>query len=342
MKTFLSILLLIFISFQVITAQSLYSSGQDSLISSKSYVPDPALVEKYNPRKPLWTPFAEAVGLNLALGAFNTYIGKSEFAKISFKTVEHNFERGWATDADEFSTNMFAHPFHGAMYYNFSRSSGYNFYTSLGVAAFGSWQWEFFMENEPPAFNDWVMTSYGGSMLGEMFYRLSNLILDESKIGWPRFWNELAAGVFNPGRLFNRLIYGRATRITNEKLYERQPFLGEVAFGMNNVAEGANLKDGTRNPMFTLDFAYGKLFSKKSFKPFDFFKFNAALSFGSNTPLFAQLRLYNIFAGKVVKTANDGRFLYGIFGHYDYLENNVYEVGDNMPIISSPGAPSHV
>ncbi len=213
MKKLILMLLLIMCFTQLSNAQSLYSTGYDtSLIKARDYIPDEELVNRFNPRKPLWIPAVEAIGLNLALGAFNTYVGGSEFAKINIHTIEHNFERGWSTDADGLLTNLWAHPFHGAMYYNFARTSGYNYWTSMGIGALGSWQWEFFMENEPPALNDWIMTSFGGSMLGEAFYRFSNLILDESLHGWPRFFNEVAAGIFNPGRLFNRLIYGRTAR----------------------------------------------------------------------------------------------------------------------------------
>lgn len=328
MKKLLWFILIFVVSFSSLSAQYLYSTNADSSsLASKSYVPDISLVGKYNPKKPLWMPAAEAVGFNILLGGFNAYITHSEFAKIGFHTIKHNFERGWSTDADAFSTNMFAHPFHGAMYYNFARSSGYNYYTSLGIATLGSWQWEFFMENEPPAFNDWVMTSYGGSMLGEMFYRISNLILDESKTGWPRFWNELAAGFFNPGRLINRLLYGRTSRITTEKLYEKNPFFGEIAFGGNNVAEGTSFKDGNRNPMITLDFTYGTLFMKKQLKPFDFFRTYLAVNLGSVQPHLGQFRIYNSFYVKNKKLANKNVFQWGIFGHYDYLENNVYQVG---------------
>ncbi len=239
MKKIIIMTLLIVCLAPLSNAQTLYSTGYDTaLVTSRDYIPDEALVNRLNPQKPLWLPALEAIGLNLALGAFNTYVGGSEFAKISFKTVEHNLERGWSTDADGLLTNMWAHPFHGAMYYNFARTSGYNYWTSMGIAALGSWQWEFFMENEPPALNDWIMTSVGGSMLGETFYRLSNLILDESLYGWPRFWNELGAGIFNPGRLFNRLVYGRTARRTTEKVYEKRVFFGELGLGASNVGEG--------------------------------------------------------------------------------------------------------
>jgi len=325
-------ILLIVITVQVISSQSLYTTKMDSLLLADSgYVPNQALVDSLNPRKPLWFPASEAIGLNLGLGAFNTYVAKSEFAKISFKTIKHNYETGWSTDADALITNMWAHPFHGSMYYNFARSSGYNYWTSLGIAALGSWQWEFHMENEPPALNDWWMTSYGGSMLGEMFYRFSNLILDESTTGWQRFWHELGAGVFNPARLFNRLISGQATRVTDAKLYEKQPLMGELAAGGNNVAEGLDFDNGKKNLMITLDITYGKLFSPQTVDPFDFFRFYGAFNFGGEgedkQPLFGQFRIYNNFYTETSNFSNGSKFLWGIFGHYDFLNNNVYELG---------------
>ncbi len=115
---FTALIFLLFIS-QNIFSQTLYSTDTDSLFTADSgYIPDQALVEKMNPRKPLWLPIVEGIGLNLALGAFNSYVMNSEFAKISFKSIEYNFERGWSTDADALTTNMFAHPLHGSIYPN--------------------------------------------------------------------------------------------------------------------------------------------------------------------------------------------------------------------------------
>jgi len=330
MKNSIFILLLLFISFQLSLAQvSLYSSWDDSLFTDEQgYVPDPALVNQFNPRKSLLIPIAESIGLNLALAAFNAYVVDSEFAKISWETIKHNYERGWSTDADGLLTNMFAHPFHGSVYFNTARSSGYNYWTSWGVAMIGSWQWEFHMENEPPAWNDWIMTSMAGSMIGEIFYRMSNLIIDESLSGSTRTWNEIGAGIFNPGRLFNRLIYGRTARTTTEKLYEKRPFFGELALGINNVADGTDFKNGERNGMFTIDFAYGQLFNQRGrFKPFDFFRWNFAMNFGGVQPPIGQFRIYSLLSGKVSRYDNGAAFLWGFFNNYDFLENDVYQLG---------------
>ncbi|TFH00403.1 MAG: DUF3943 domain-containing protein [Calditrichales bacterium] len=312
---------------QTSRAQYLYSSSADSLADKQTvFIPDQTQVDSLNPQKPLWIPVIESIGLNLALGGFNAYVMNSEFAKINIKTVEHNFETGWTTDADGFITNMWAHPFHGSIYYNLARSSGYSYWTSMGVAALGSWQWEFFMENEPPAFNDWIMTSTGGSMIGEMFYRFSNLILDETARGSERFWRELGAGVFNPGRLFTRLVNGRTSRINPYQIYEKRPMVGEMALGSNNVADGTNFKDGKKNMMFTLEYAYGQPFYAKKFKPFDFFRFNLAVNFANQPPI-GQFRLYGSLYGQSKRVGDNDRFLWGIFQHFDYMENNVYQIG---------------
>jgi len=340
-KKILSLLSGIILFAQTGWAQQGFLGDEFTTIESDTgFIPDQALVDSLNPQKSLLIPIGEAIGLNLGLGAFNTAMG-SEFAKISFKTMQHNFETGWFTDADGLITNMWAHPFHGSIYFNLARSSGFNYWTSMGVAATGSFQWEFFMENEPPALNDWIMTSIGGSMLGEMFYRFSNLILDESLDGWPRFFNELGAGIFNPGRLFNRLIYGRTARVTTAKLYETQRNTGWATLGMNNVAEGTSFKDGKKNLMFTLEYTYGRLFYKKTLKPFDFFRFYTAINFGKRTeskdaegnivysgqPAIGQFRVYGILAGKSSNVGENGKFLLGLFQHFDYLENNVYQIG---------------
>ncbi|MBK8384098.1 MAG: hypothetical protein IPL16_19870 [Ignavibacteria bacterium] len=67
---------------------------------------DSLKVKNLNPKYPLWIPVSEVIGLNLGLGAFNTYVAKSEFAKISFKTIAQNFTSVFVWDHDHFITNF--------------------------------------------------------------------------------------------------------------------------------------------------------------------------------------------------------------------------------------------
>ena len=329
MKLFVHIFLII-ILVSLLSAQE--KSNQFSLKEKKNffwrdstYIPNPDIVQKYNPDKQLWIPLVEALGSNIFLTTVN-YLRGAEYAKISIESIKNNFKGGWDWDADNLQTNMWGHPFQGAMYYNFARSSGFGYWSSLGVTAFGSWQWEFFMEIEPPAINDLIMTTFGGAMYGEMFYRFSNLILNESLSGGKRFWRELGAGVYNPGRLFNRLIYGRASRHLEEELYETQPNVGEITIGVNNVADGTNFKNGDKNFVVTLNYFYGKPFQSRSYKPMDYFRFTTLLNFGGDQPGLGQFRIHGILLGKQKTIGKDSKLLWGLFQYIDYLHNNVYEV----------------
>ena len=290
-----------------------------------TYIPDPKTVQKLNPIKPIWVPFLEALASNVALNLFNNYIVGAPHARISFESVKNNFSHRWDWDADNLITNMWGHPFQGAIYYNLARSSGYGYWTSLGVTAFGSWQWELFMEVEPPAINDFVMTSLGGALYGEAFYRLSSLIISESTKGTKRFWKELAAGIYNPGRLINRLIYGRVNRHIDISLYEKEPNIGELGFGLNNVAEGAGFHEGKKNPMVTLNYRYGQPFLKRTYKPLDYFNLYVAINL-KNQPVLGQFRIHGIVNGKQKTISGKHQLLWGLFQYIDYLHNNVYEI----------------
>ena len=290
-----------------------------------SQIPDLRMADSLNPKSALWLPLTEIIGLNLTLGAFNRYVAGSEFSKISWETIGHNFKNGFGWDADKFSTNMFEHPFHGSIYYNFARSNGYTYWESMAMAAVGSWQWEFFMENEPPAYNDWIQTTLGGSMLGEMFYRMSSYIIDESSSGSERTWRELGT-IFNPGRLFNRLIHGRTSRHTDALIYEKEPRTGTLTLGTNNVADGLDFDRGTSNLQFTFEYTYGKPFIKKRRKPFDFFRLNIGINFWEQD-FIGFVYAYGLIAGKNLIFRKKHRFLIGLFHHFDYLSNKIYKIG---------------
>ncbi|MCZ6671764.1 MAG: DUF3943 domain-containing protein [Verrucomicrobia bacterium] len=292
-------------------------SDQDTLES---------LRDSLNPTQPYWLPVSEGIGFNLLLGAFNAYVSNEHFAKISWKTIGDNFRRGFAWDADNFSTNQFAHPYHGGLYYNFARSAGYGYWPSLGVATIGSWQWEFFMENEPPAVNDWIKTSVGGAFLGEITYRLSSMIIDETATGSERAWREIAAFVVSPARGFNRLIFGRTSRTTSTNVYETGATVGNFAFGANNIGEGTDLKSGTKNPLLSIDFNYGQPFKKRLNKPFDFFRVHLGLNFRTGNPL-GFVYGYGVLHSKRLTYENNRRLVLGFFQHFDYLSNAIYEIG---------------
>jgi len=96
---------------------------------------------------------------------FNRHVSDDSTATMSFDAWKRNVVQGMEWDADSFNTNMWAHPYHGAMYFNAARGNGYNFWQSAAWSWSGSFLWETFGENNRPAINDWAATAIGGQPL---------------------------------------------------------------------------------------------------------------------------------------------------------------------------------
>ena len=69
------------------------------------------------------------------------------------------YQAWFCMDNDQFSTNLFAHPYHGNLYFNAARSNGLTFWESAPYAFAGSLMWEIAAEVEPPAINDLMATT---------------------------------------------------------------------------------------------------------------------------------------------------------------------------------------
>lgn len=290
------------------------------------FLRDSLKVKNLNPKYPLWIPVSEVIGLNFGIGAFNTYVSKSEFAKISFKTVAQNFKTGFVWDHDHFITNFFAHPYHGNLYFNIARSNGYNFWESAPFSFGGSLMWELFMENEPPATNDLINTTVSGIFLGETFYRLSSLVIDERKRGSERLIREICAAILNPARGFNRLLQGKTSRVTNINAYETEPLLISASFGVNRVYEGTKFFTGVANGAAGVEMVYGNPFDRNKRKPFDFIRIRGGFNFGAGQTLIGNLNAYAVLTGKTY-TPKKQKMLTGIFQHYDFYDNKIFKVG---------------
>ena len=131
-------------------------------------------------------------------------------------SIKHNFETGFVWDNDQFSTNLFAHPYHGGLYFNSARSNGMSFWESIPYALCGSLMWEFCGETEPPAINDVMATTLGGVAIGEITNRVSALVLDDRAHGFSRFLRELAGTLINPIQGFNRIVSGKAWKVRRD------------------------------------------------------------------------------------------------------------------------------
>lgn len=241
--------------------------------------PDSVDLEYYGKKK-FWQGAATVVGLNLGVWAFDRYVLEGDFAYISMNSVEQNFKHGFIWDNDYLGTNMFFHPYHGNLYFNAGRSNGFNYWQS-GLYAFGgSAMWELFMECEYPSTNDIIATPIGGMAIGEVFYRASDLILDDRATGGERWGREIGAFVVSPMRGLTRVINGDAwrKRSTSGRQFGIPNMSIAVSAGARNIKYKGDVFDKGIGLTSQIDIEYGDRFSVDNGRPYDFFTLRGDIS----------------------------------------------------------------
>jgi hypothetical protein len=286
----------------------------------------------YNKKYPLWKPALQVVGLNLSTFLLDRYVGKYDFSiPVGFKSWGHNIKTGWEWDTDRFGINFIGHPYSGTLTFNAARSNGYTFWQSFPFAVGGSLMWEYLGENTLPSYNDIINTPVNGAFLGEIFYRISSNILDDRTRGTQRFFRELAAGLIDPARGFNRLLQGKSFRHTNKEVYQKEPLNITLYAGMLTL--GSNPQDLTKagatiNEILNLQLDYGNPFENRPRKPFDFFKFRIDLSYGVGRKIIDNVTGYGILTGKNFQSDSGNKaMLVGLFQYNDYWDNKTFELG---------------
>jgi hypothetical protein len=275
----------------------------------------------------------EMLGINFGASMFNEYVRQANFNQISPRSWYDNLKTGWTFDDNEFATNQLIHPFNGATYFNAARSNGLGFWQSSIMANAGAFVWECCGETHPMSWNDMISTGIGGMARGEWAYRISSLILDNTKTGGRRILREIAAGPFNPIRAFNRFVAGgRATRVQGNPAdpYDwRPPSLGlQLYAGARVIGEGESITNNTNYYGFiegTLQF--GSAFFNERRKPFDRFDTSMQLNFGEKTRV-GQLTIRGDLASwKLGEDKENPRHVFAITQDFDYVDNEAYEYG---------------
>ena len=210
----------------------------------------------------------EVVGLNIGIWAFDRYALKADYAHIGLNSIKHNIKSGFVWDNDRFATNLYGHPCRPL-----KRDA-----TVHGSALFGWWHlmWEYLMENEKPSINDFITTPIGGVCLGEITFRLSDLLIDNRTSGFERFGSEFLATLISPVRGFNRIISGEVWKIGHTGGHaEKTPSVRfYVTSGYRSLAESRDIHFD--NGMYiNLKLFYSNVFSEDNEKPYDAFIMNS-------------------------------------------------------------------
>lgn len=273
-------------------------------------------------------------GLNMGIWGFNRFIQKAEFAYINGRTIRDNLTHGFVWDNDAMGTNMFLHPYHGSLYFNSARSNGYNFWQS-GLYAFGgSLMWELFMENEYPSKNDIMATPIGGLALGEVTYRIADLVLDDRQTGGNRFGLELSALLIAPTRGLTRLLSGDAwkRRSTSGKQFGVPEISAEISTGIRAIELKDDIFDRGIGGAVEINVEYGDRFDSDDKKPYDYFSFKSHLNIQKSQPMLGQLNIVGRLDGGDVVDDGKNYLSIGLYQHFDYYDSDtISDVSARIP-----------
>ncbi len=241
---------------------------------------------------------------------------------IGFQSIWSNIQNGWNYDGDNFTTNNFAHPFGGNIFFNSGRTNGYNFWESSAFALTGSFLWETFMETNQPAINDWVNTGMNGAAFGEILYRLSTMVTDNEARGSHRVWTEIVGGIFNPVRFFTRLMTGELSRVFPNPDWRKPDKFDLSLDAGTRVLTNDSSKNKQIEGLFEMTIKYGDQYKLKSKTPFSYFHYNIA--FSTQAP---SLTSMNAFGSLIIVQLSKHNALETTL-NYNYLNNTGFIYGN--------------
>lgn len=291
---------------------------------------DDPLRQKKHP----WRAALEAFGINIGVQFFDRYVMNEDFAKISWSSIKNNIKTGFVWDNDQFSTNLFAHPYHGGLYFNAARSHGMSFWESVPYSFCGSLMWETTCEIEPPAINDLMATTFGGVCIGEVTNRISNLVYDDRLRGFPRFMREFVGTLICPIKGLNRILYGDAWRVRSSYYkyhdYESIPVHFAASVGYRYLADNGALFRGEGNPYVHFNLNYGDPFDREQTKPYDYFTADLQFGLSGNQPLITGVHLLGRLWSTPVTISNGADMVFGLFQHFNYYDSEPVKNGSDV------------
>lgn len=282
-------------------------------------------------------PAEEIVGFNVMLNRFNYHFIDKKVYGTTFQSVKQNFSHKWIVDTDPFSVNQFAHPYQGSVYFGLARSTGLDYWQSLGYTFGGSLFWEIVGETGAPSINDLLTTGVGGTFLGEPLFRMASLLL-EGGGEKPGVWREVGAAVISPPLGFTRLVFGDRFRAVFDS--HDPATYAYLRLGWNKVNSLIDdaLSQKVRRNAATADFhmSYG-LPGKEGYtytRPFDYFDFE----FTANTAnTFENIMSRGLLVGKENVVGDHYRGVWGLYGTYDYISPQIFRVSSTALSLGTSG-----
>lgn len=271
-------------------------------------------------------PAVEIIGFNVLLNRFNYHFIDKPVYDTSLQTIRDNFSAKWVVDTDPFAVNQFMHPYQGSVYFGLARSSGLDYWKSLGYTFGGSLIWEIAGETGPPSINDFVTTGLGGTFLGEPLFRMANLLLEHGG-DTPGFWRETGAAAISPPLGFNRLAFGDRFRAVFQS--HNPATYSYVRFGWNKIDDaldgivGQTVKRDTATVDFHMSYGLPGKNGYRYTRPFDYFDFDFT---ATTANVFENIMSRGLLIGKEYTAGDNYRGIWGLYGSYDYISPQTFRV----------------
>ncbi|MFN2570168.1 MAG: DUF3943 domain-containing protein [Gemmatimonadales bacterium] len=267
----------------------------------------------------------QTTAINVLINRLDWWARRRSWANVGTRVWGNNVRLGWEWDEDAFPTNVFAHPYHGGVYFNTARSNGLDFFQSIPVTLFGAWTWEYFGETERPSLNDFLMTTFGGVAMGEISHRVGATIRDNGARGAKRTFRELAALPLDPVGSLNRLLRGE-WKGTGRNPAEHDPAAYVFLLGAGaRFAKGLMRDSIASMGAIVVDLLYGDQFAGEYKQPFDVF--NVRLIMSSHTGLNAFRASGRLYGRALNDSTARFRHVLAVNQRYDYVNNPAQKVG---------------
>jgi hypothetical protein len=288
---------------------------------------------RFGARKSYAIPAAEILGFEFLLNQFDRHVLGTDFASNA-STIRRNLHSSWVVDRDPFEINQLGHPYAGSMYQAFARSAGLNYWESLGYTFAGSALWEIAGERSLPSRNDQINTGIGGSFLGEILFRLSNLTLEHENV--PPFWRETAAALISPPVGFNRLAFGNRFRTifaSNDPIYFSRLQVGYSGTVQNSAGTSSTqLRRNEALVDYSIDYGLPGKPGYTYQRPFDYFSLQATASSANG---FENLLTRGLLIGKDYEAGDNYRGVWGLYGLYDYIAPQTFRVSSTAAALGT-------
>jgi hypothetical protein len=298
--------------------------------------PKPDFSSEIEARKSYVIPALEIVGFEVLLNQINRHSGNGADYRSNLSTIRHNLHHSWVVDSDPFKTNQLGHPYQGSMYHGFARSAGLGYWESLAYTFAGSALWEIAGENTPPSRNDQAASGIGGTFLGEVLFRLSNLVLEHENI--PPFWRELGAAVVSPSTGLNRLAFGDRFKTvfpSHDPVYYSRLQIGFSGSAQNEAGTSTTkLKRSEALVDYSMDYGLPGKPGYTYTRPFDYFSFQATASSANGAE---NLMTRGLLVGKDYEFGANYRGVWGLYGSYDYIAPQTFRVSSTALSLGTTG-----